>query len=105
MTTTVIYTGEETHYPIGLPGASATVRDDPAVGEGLRFRIGTMAWGTLAQKWVYAGPAGADLAAAATPGNGVAIAISNSTFATSAGTGATAYAPIKSGQYGWVALD
>lgn len=105
MSTTVIYSSEETNYPLGLVGASATVRDDPAVGEGLRFRVGTMTWGTKAQKWVYAGPAAADLAGAATPGNAVAVAINQSTQALSAGTGAKAYSPIKSGQYGWVALD
>lgn len=106
MTVTVTYSGEETHYPIGLTGASATVRDDPAVGEGPRFRVGTMTWGTLGSKWVYVGPAASGLVSAATPANGVALAVSGTTFVPSAGTGYKAYSPINSGQYGWVeALD
>jgi hypothetical protein len=106
MATTVIYAGEETHYPIDLVGASATTRCDPAVGEGLPFRVGTMTWGTLGSKWVFVGPAASNLVGAATPANGVALAVSNTTFVPSAGTGYKAYAPILSGQYGWVeALD
>lgn len=103
MATTVIYSGEETNYPLGLVGASATVRQDGNLGEGPAFRVGTMTWGTKGQKWVYVGPAAADLVGAATPGNGVALAV-NSSFVPAAGTGYTAYAPLKTGQYGWVAV-
>ena len=101
MTTTVTYSGEETHYPTQFAGASATTRDDPAVGEGQRFRVGTMSWGTLGSKWVYVGPAASNLVGAATPANGVALA-ANSSFVPAAGTGYKAYSPINSGQYGWV---
>ena len=102
MTTTVIYSGEETNYPLGLVGASATVRDDSANGEGPRFRVGTVTWGTKGQKWIYVGPAAANLTGAATPASGVALAV-NSSFVPSAGTGYLSYAPLNSGQYGWVA--
>lgn len=102
MTTTVIYSGEEANYPLGIAGASATVRQDTAAGEGPMCRVGTMTWGTKGQKWVYVGPAAANLAGAATPASGVAIAVSGS-FIPSAGVGYTAYAPLNSGQYGWVA--
>lgn len=101
MATTVIYAGEETHYPLGLVGASATVRCDPAVGEGLPFRVGTMTWGTLGSKWVFVGPAASNLVSAATPANGVALA-ANASFVPAAGTGYKAYAPLLSGQYGWI---
>ena len=102
MTTTVIYSGEETNYPLGLVGASATVRQDPANGEGPAFRVGTMTWGTKGQKWVYVGPAAANLVAAATPANGVALAV-NASFVPAAGVGYLAYSPLNTGQYGWVA--
>jgi len=102
MAITVIYSGEETKYPLGLVGASATVRCDPSLGEGIPFRVGTMTWGTNGQKWVFVGPAASDLVTAATPASGVALAV-NSSFVPAAGTGYTAYAPIKTGQYGWVA--
>lgn len=102
MTTTVIYDSEVTNYPLGLVGASPTVRYDAGAGEAAPWRVGTVTWGTKGQKWVFVGPAAADIVGAATPGNAVALAV-NSSFVPAAGTGFFAYAPIKTGQSGWVA--
>ena len=94
---------ESVNHPIGLVGASPYVRADPTLGEGPTFRLGTIANGIAGQRWVWVGPAGASLAAGASPTNGVAIAVNTATFVPAAGTGFLAYAPLLAGQYGFVA--
>jgi hypothetical protein len=95
-------TQEVTHHPVNLAGASPFVRYNPAT-EGQPWRVGTIANGTYGQRWVFVGPAATDLVTTATLASPLALAVSSTTFVPSAGTGYTAYAPILTGQYGWVA--
>jgi hypothetical protein len=92
---------EISDFPLGLVGADPLVRYDPAVGEGIPWRVGTQAFGQKGTTWVFVGPAAADLVGSATPASPSALAV-NGSGVPSAGTGFASFAPIKTGQYAWV---